>query len=73
LRIAGFVLPSLLIAALVGLDYFVLETLMLSGFASRHGGRGHRPRARILNLPSSAVLSALQLRERQQTARLGGP
>jgi signal transduction histidine kinase len=70
LRLAGFILPSLLIAALVALDYFVLEPAMPSGLA--HVVMIIVGIAGVLAF--SAVLfdrlSALQRRDREQTARL---
>jgi signal transduction histidine kinase len=70
LRLAGFVLPSLLIAALVGLDYFVLEPAMPSDLG--HLVMGIVGIAGVLAF--SAVLfgrlSELQKRDREQTGRL---
>ena len=71
LRLAGFVLPSLLIAGLVGLDYFVFEPRMSSGLS--HLAMVVVGIAGVLGFSTVLFgrLSALQLRERQQTARLG--
>ena len=70
LRIAGFVLPSLLIASLVGLDYFVLAPLLPSGVSHLVmlvvGIAGVLAFSTVL----FGRLSALQQRDREQTARL---
>jgi signal transduction histidine kinase len=70
LRLAGFVLPSLLIASLVGLDYFVLEPLMPSGLS--HVVMVVVGIAGVLafSVVLFGRLSALQERDRQQTATL---
>ena len=70
LRIAGFVLPSLLIASLVGLDYFILAPLLPSGVSHLVmlvvGIAGVLAFSTVL----FGRLSALQQRDREQTARL---
>ena len=70
LRIVAVVLPSLLIAALVGLEYFVLERLFSAGashlVALLIGVAG------VLAFSTAVFnnLSALQLRDRLNTQRL---
>ena len=70
LRLAGFVLPSLLIASLVGLDYFVLAPLFPSGVS--HLVMLVVGIAGVLAFSTVVFgrLSALQQRDREQTARL---
>jgi signal transduction histidine kinase len=70
LRIAGFVLPSLLIASLVGLDYFVLAPLLPSGVS--HLVMVVVGIAGVLAFSTVVFgrLSLLQQRDREQTARL---
>jgi len=70
LRLAGFVLPSLLIASLVGLDYFLLAPLLPSGLSHLVmlvvGIAGVLAFSTVL----FGRLNALQQRDREQTARL---
>lgn len=70
LRLAAFVLPSVLIAALVGLDYFVLEPLFPSGLS--HLVMLAVGIAGVLGFSTVLFgrLSVLQTRDREQTRRL---
>ena len=70
LRLAAFVLPSVLIAALVGLDYFVLEPAMPTGLA--HLVMLAVGIAGVLGFSTVLFgrLTALQTRDREQTVRL---
>jgi len=70
LRLAAFVLPSFLIAALVGLDYFVLEPAMPTGVA--HLVMLAVGIAGVLGFSSVLFgrLTVLQTRDREQTVRL---
>jgi signal transduction histidine kinase len=70
LRLAAFVLPSVLIAALVGLDYFVLEPLFSQGVA--HLVMLAVGIAGVLGFSTVLFgrLTALQIRDREQTIRL---
>jgi signal transduction histidine kinase len=70
LRLAAFVLPSVLIAALVGLDYFLLEPVMPSGIA--HLVMLAVGIAGVLGFSTVLFgrLSVLQTRDREQTRRL---
>src|SRR5437867_11693170 len=70
LRLAGFVLPSLLIAALVGLDYFVLEPLLASGLAHLVMLAVGIAGVFAFSVVLFGRLTALQQRDREQTRRL---
>ena len=64
------VLPSLLIGALVALDYFVLEPLLPSGLAHLVMVAVGIAGVLAFSVVLFARLTALQLRDREQTARL---
>ncbi len=70
LRVAGFVLPSLLIAALVGLDFFVLEPVMPTGLAHLVMLAVGIAGVLAFSVVLFGRLAALQQRDREQTARL---
>jgi signal transduction histidine kinase len=70
LRVAGFVLPSLMIAALVGLDYFALEPLMPSGLAHLVMLAVGIAGVLAFSVVLFGRLTVLQRRDREQTTKL---
>ena len=70
LRLAGFILPSILIALLVALDYFVLEPLLASGVAHLVMLAIGIAGVLAFSVVLFGRLSALQRRDREQSRRL---
>ncbi|MDP9252543.1 MAG: GAF domain-containing protein [Chloroflexota bacterium] len=70
LRVAGFVLPSLMIAALVGLDFFVLEPVMPTELAHLVMLAVGIAGVLAFSVVLFGRIAALQRRDREQTARL---